>query len=720
MKKRILAAFAAAMALVSMQASALSGAFAASGYDLDVTVDLNGPRKSISPYIYGINDAGYLDNVNVNVVRQGGNRYSAYNWENNYSNAGSDWKNSSDTFLTTGYSKELAATPGACAIHLSEDCVSHNIPYKMATIQMAGYASADAKGEVTADEAAPSARWKQVKAAKGSEFSLTPDLEDDYVYMDEYVNYLVQTLGDASTAEGINGYNLDNEPALWSHTHSLMHPDKTTYAEMVEKSTEYATAIKAVDPKAEIFGLALFGFGAYTQLSEAPDADNSYNWFISYYLDKMADAEKTAGKRLIDAIDVHYYSEAMGTDRVTNCNDDTHEDCIEARLQAPRTLYEVGYIENSWIGQWGQSYLPILPNIQDSINKYYPGTKLAMTEYNFGGGDHVSGAIAEADTLGVFASNDVYLATLWPLTSNIDYQLAAINLYTNYDGNGAAFGDTLVSTKTSDVEKGTAYAAIDGSDESKVTLVLTNKDLHNSQNATIKLNGDAAYSSAAIYGITSESSNIQLLGAVNDIADNTFTIEIPALSVVQIEISSDAFTLMGDVNADAKFDLTDVVMMQKYILKAGTLKDWNAADMNQDGERDVFDLALMKKKLLAGRAPEETEWSFEEINTATWKAKDGVAGKTVTCTVSGKPGYATSWGYGYWDNTAEEWIQGEETGLGNYTLNSKGEATFSFDVPENAVSLQVQAYYYAYYDTTLGESVEEDLDGLEMLSMTVH
>lgn len=717
MKKKLLAAFVAAITLTSLTAGTLPSS-AASAYDVDITVDMSGTRKSISPYIYGINDAGYLDSVDVNVVRQGGNRYSAYNWENNYSNAGSDWKNSSDTFLTNGYSEELAATPGACALHLSDDCVKHNVPYKMATIQMAGYASADADGEVT--EVAPSPRWKQVKATKNAAFSLTPDTTDDYVYMDEYVNYLVNKLGDASTATGINGYNLDNEPGLWNSTHSLMHPDQTTYAEMVEKSTEYASAIKAVDPKAEVFGLALFGFGAYTQFVNAPDADSSYNWFISYYLDKMADAEKTAGKRLIDAIDVHYYSEATGTDRVTNCNDNTHEDCIEARVQAPRTLYENGYIEDSWIGQWGQQYLPILPNIQDSIKTYYPGTKLAMTEYNFGGGDHVSGAIAEADALGAFAANDVYLATLWPLTSNIDYQLSAINLYTNYDGKGASFGDTLVNTKTSDIEKATAYAAINGSDESKVTLVLTNKDLKNAQNATIQVKGDADYSSAAIYGITDKSSDIELLGAVNNIENNTFTVEIPALSVVQIEISADAFLLMGDVNADSKFNTLDVVMMQKYLLKAGTLTDWNAADMDGDRQIDIFDLARMKRKLVGLAAPTETDWSCEKINTATWKAKDGAAGKTLTCTFNGEPGYATSWGYGYWDNTAEEWVQGDDTALGNYTVSGDGTVKFSFDVPKNATSLQVQAYYYAYYDAAQGESVEVDLDGLELVSMTVH
>ena len=717
---KLLAVVSAAVVLCAATVGAMPRVSAADSYAVDVTVDLGGSRKAISPYIYGINDAGVLDNVTVTAVRQGGNRYSGYNWENNFSNAGSDWKHSSDTYLTNGYGADLAKTPGACAIHLSDDCAKHGITYKTTTIPMCGYVSADDAGAIADGEEAPSARWKQVKATKGSAFSMTPDLTDDYVYMDEYVNYLVQTLGDASTDTGINGYNLDNEPSLWSSTHAKMHPNKTTYKEMVEKSTEYASAIKAVDPKAEVLGLALFGFYAYTELNDAPDKDSSYNWFIAYYLDQMKKAEQTAGKRLIDAIDVHYYSEAKGDTRVTEATATSDKDAA-ARVQAPRSLYEAGYVENSWIGEWGTAHLPILPSIQASIDKYYPGTKIAMTEYNFGGGDHVSGAIAEADALGAFASNDVYLATLWPLSSAIDYQLSAIDLYTNYDGKGSSFGDTLVKTKTSDVEKATAYAAINGSDESKVTLVLTNKDLTNAQNATISLKGDANYSSAAVYGITGSKSDIQLLGAVNDIADNTFTVEVPALSVVQIEISSGAFTLKGDVNTDGKVDDLDAVALQKYLVKTpGVTISNEHADMDGNGIIDIFDLAQVKAKLDVDYVPEETDWKFTEINTATWKATDGLGGKTVTCTIKGKPGNALSMGYGYWVNATEEWIQGDDTSLGNYTFNSDGLVTFSFEVPEDATSLQVQAYYYAYWDSAKSESVEEDLADLELVSMTMH
>ncbi len=730
MKKRVLSGLVAAMTMCTMlTANVMPITHAADGYDLDVTVDLAGTRTAISPYIYGINDAGYLDDVTVNVVRQGGNRFSGYNWENNYSNAGSDWKHSSDTYLTTGYDAALAKTPAACATHLSQDAAANGVDYKIATIQMAGYVSADADGEVSEAEAAPSARWKEVKATKGSAFSLTPDTSDDYVYMDEYVNYLVQTLGDSTTATGIQAYNLDNEPALWNSTHARMHQAQPTCEEIVAKSTEFASAIKSVDPNAEVYGLALFGVGAYTTFVNAPDWESTYssqyNWFVSYYLDQMAKAEKTAGKRLIDAIDLHYYSEDTGTCRVTNCTDNSHTDCASTRMQAPRSLYDSTYIENSWIGQWCQQYLPILPTVQDSIDKYYPDTKLAMTEYNFGGGDHISGAVAQADALGAFAANGVYTATLWPLSSNIDYQLSAIDLYTNYDGKGSAFGDTLVTSKTSDIAKGTSYAAIDGSDESKVTLVLTNKSLTETQNANVSLNSDVDYSSAVVYGISGDSSDIQLMQSVNGIENNEFTVSIPAMSVVQIEISADEYTMMGDVNVDGVVNVVDVVTLTGWLLNRSDAKVSTAhADMDADGALTGFDLAYLKRKLTSQKAPVETEVSFEEINTATWKVKDGMGGKTLTCTFGGAPGYVASFGYGYWDPDADDgagaWVQGDDTLIGNETFNGSGEAAVSFEVPENALSLQVQVYYYAVYDAALGESVEHDLSEVTLESVTYH
>ena len=141
--------------------------------------------------------------------------------------------------------------------------------------QLGDYVSAD--GEVSENEIAPSNRWKMVIAFKDTELSMTPDQTNDYVYMDEYVNYIVNTLDNSTTSTGFQGYNLDNEPAIWSGTHTRMHPQQTTCDEIISKSIEYAKAVKSIDPYAEIYGGVLFGFGAYSSLNNAPDWSEKYS-----------------------------------------------------------------------------------------------------------------------------------------------------------------------------------------------------------------------------------------------------------------------------------------------------------------------------------------------------------------------------------------------------------------------------------------------------------
>ena len=56
----------------------------------------------------------------------------------------------------------------------------------------------------------------------------------------------------------------------------------------------------------------------------------------------------------------------------------------------------------------------------------------------------------------------------------------------------------------------------------------------------------------------------------------------------------------GDVNGDGEFSISDVVLLQKWLLAVpGTeLADWKAADLCEDDELDVFDLCMMRKALL--------------------------------------------------------------------------------------------------------------------------
>lgn len=58
--------------------------------------------------------------------------------------------------------------------------------------------------------------------------------------------------------------------------------------------------------------------------------------------------------------------------------------------------------------------------------------------------------------------------------------------------------------------------------------------------------------------------------------------------------------VLGDVNADGEFSISDIVVMQKWILAVPDVKlsDWKAGDLCKDNIINVFDLCLMKRLLI--------------------------------------------------------------------------------------------------------------------------
>ena len=65
------------------------------------------------------------------------------------------------------------------------------------------------------------------------------------------------------------------------------------------------------------------------------------------------------------------------------------------------------------------------------------------------------------------------------------------------------------------------------------------------------------------------------------------------------QAASEEEAVIGDVNADGSFTVADVVMLQKWLLCAGDITDWQAGDLCKDEKLDVFDLCIMKRELLA-------------------------------------------------------------------------------------------------------------------------
>lgn len=95
--------------------------------------------------------------------------------------------------------------------------------------------------------------------------------------------------------------------------------------------------------------------------------------------------------------------------------------------------------------------------------------------------------------------------------------------------------------------------------------------------------------------------------AGTDDANCAFVLEFKGSGTVKVEhlslVSLEEEKITGDVNADGKFDIADVVLLQKWLLAVpdAKLADWEAADLCKDNRLDVFDLCLMKRELLKGK-----------------------------------------------------------------------------------------------------------------------
>jgi len=484
--------------------------------------------KPISRFIYGWNhvESWGTAEQGITLDRLGGNRWTAYNWVNNVSNAGNDWHFESDDYLGGGN------VPGGAVRGEVERALKAGAAI-IVTVPIIGHVANKHVDNAMNDPNHLADAFVVSLARKGSVFAEHPTLADGKVYQDEFVNWLEKTFPTAR--RNINStiiYDLDNEPDIWAETHKEVHPVKVTYEELTKLNIEYGLAIKAVAPEALTFGFVSYGWGGYTTLQGAPDANGRA--FLDYYLAALATAEKSDGRRAVDVLDLHWYSEARGGGK--RVIEDGGPETAKARIQATRSLWDPTYTEDSWITH-DDIHRPIqlIPWLQEKIAKHYPGTKLAFDEYNFGGGNSISGAIAEADTLGIFGREGVFAAALWPLADKkqVDYQLAAINTFRNYDGQGGSFGDTaLAVSPAGDPGKASLYASRDS--HGNIVLVALNKT-DAKLSLTIDLKGFTPRQGQAFYLTAAKPQSVR--GADPAVNGTSLSVELPPLAVATLVLT---------------------------------------------------------------------------------------------------------------------------------------------------------------------------------------
>lgn len=468
-----------------------------------VRIDTQGATSQISPLIYGVAfaDPAYLKELGATVNRWGGNGTSTFNWDHgNAGNAGRDWEfrnqggtgNAADTFI----SQSLAAgaqpvmtipTIGWVAKNSDNNTMSIGVPSQggppvsPGSQAISGYDPSANRARTSV----PSLPTSNGPLASG------PDPAARVVYQDAWVHYLASKFGGGP--KGVTYFEMDNEPDLWWINHTDVCPVELGYDAMVKQFTSYADAVKAVDPSAKILGPVVSGWTAYQYSALDRGSDNFATHadrrahgdvaFLDWWLQQVAQHDRSLGKRTLDYLDVHYYPQGQNVASARAADAATQA----LRIRSVRSLYDPAYTDESWIAE----PVNLIPRLKSWIAKSYPGTGIAISEYNFGGEFDASGAVALAEVLGVFGREGVYMANYWTNPPRNSPTSAAFRLYRNYDGHGATFGD--LSLPVTSGRRQVAAFASRHSDTGEIDLVLANESRTQTATVQLQLGGAGAY-----------------------------------------------------------------------------------------------------------------------------------------------------------------------------------------------------------------------------------
>ena len=334
--------------------------------DLLLSVDGAAPRRPISPLIYGMNyaDESLAQELGLPVRRWGGNATTRYNWQLDTANRAADW------YFENIPENDPGALPDGSSADRFIEQDRRSGTQTLLTIPIIGWTpnsrekscgfsiqkygsqrSFDPWAPDCGDGFTPDGEKITGNDPADTSLPITPD------FVQSWMDHLIAKYGPAERG-GVAFYALDNEPMLWPYTHRDVHPEMTSYEELLQRSIAYARAIKASDPTAQVLGPAVWGWTAYffSALdtvtpgfpSQAQDRlAHGELPLLQWYLAEMRRYEEQNDVRLLDYLDVHYYPQASSVFSAF-----TGDASIRAmRLRSTRSLWDQAYTDESWINE---------------------------------------------------------------------------------------------------------------------------------------------------------------------------------------------------------------------------------------------------------------------------------------------------------------------------------------------------------------------------------
>jgi GT2 family glycosyltransferase len=500
------------------------------------TVDCRAPAQRISPGIYGIAfsarkefDGDHQWQLGATARRWGGNPSSRYNWAlGNAWNTGADWY-----FRNVG----VTSKPDFSWRDFFASNAQHGVRTAL-TVPLLGWVAKDTTSFSFSTEALgpqravdPSLRRAgDGRRASGQLLEPPPPTTTSVEAPPAFIGAWLDAVARAGHAADLVIF--DNEPMLWNDTHRDVHPQPTTYDELLERTVAYGSAVRTAAPRALIAGPALWGWPAYFHsakdvafgLTLRPDRRaHGDEPLVTWYLSQLAAHEQRTGTRLLDVLDVHFYPQGRGIG--LGEDGDTDAETNARRIRSTRALWDPTYRDESWIGE----AIALIPRMRSWVSSSYPGLALALGEYNFGAEKHPSGGLALAEALGRFGQQGLSWAFYWTVPPERSPAFYAFRAYRDYDGRGARFQDFgLPTTAPADAS---AFAARDEA-STTMTVVLLNFSPVEALDGAVTLQGCPAVASQRLFSYRGAPAGFDLVDAPVG-----KPLRLPAYSINVLELS---------------------------------------------------------------------------------------------------------------------------------------------------------------------------------------
>ncbi len=525
--------------------------FYAMGQTTTITIDANGAKKPISPYIFGKNNSlsdaagsplsNYqwqrLKDLGITMFREnGGNNATKYNWRLKLTSH-PDWYNNVYNhdwdFAAKSLQQNIPGAQGMWAFQLCGKAAKTN----SANFNDWNYNHSqwwEGVGQNLAGGGTPNLTGSKAKVEGNPALYLENWNADSTTAI---LNHWFGNGGVGLDSNFIRYWSMDNESEIWSGTHDDIYPTQPSAEEFMQLYFKVAKKARAAYP-----GIKLVG----------PVPANEWQWFnwdgnlisyngrsypwLEYFILRVAEEEQATGVRLLDVLDIHFYpGETVSSDIVQ-----LHRVFFDENYSYPGAngLKKTG--AGGWDNSLNREY--IFKRCHDWLTQYLGpnhGVGLSVSETGIGGSNPNVTASWYASTLGEFARQGVEMFTPWSWKTGMDevIHLFSKNAKSKY-----------VEATSSEELYVSAYPTMNTAGDS-MTLFLVNRNLSESRTARINLSNFRVKNGTYIlYSLSSLPANETFVSAsVNalksadlQVAGNIISVPMPALSVSALILAKDS------------------------------------------------------------------------------------------------------------------------------------------------------------------------------------